>query len=324
MAKQALIMTVTKVLIDWNVDIDYTTMEPETYRPAEHTIITVAFTNPPANWKKDVWFWCASHLEFEKVDEACGNLVGIPNYSDPWESLSGDELFADDFVNFVGWTVHSGVDTTTSPSIDTPAGIFRAKGANPCVDATMRPRGIVVMPDHTASNVLSINRDIATDFGFDGDGDWTIVAKVYVPHHRVVINNSISLGMGLSLPASNNLQRNSVELYPLEQDAGPVSGVHCHRVDNGSGADVTEWNDDPYPSYPNGLWIFMYHKSGEGTVDCFFNIDGGRTLDELGTLTKDPATFTHLFFLFGSIKQMVTHPMIELCYVRVYQSIKTR
>jgi hypothetical protein len=243
-------------------------------------------------------------------------------YPDPWEALDGSEVFSDNFQTFSGWTVHSNVDTTTSPTVDTSASVFRAKGANPVIDSTLRTRGIVVMPDHTASTNTKINQDISGVL--DGDGDWTLMGKVNIPHHRVVANNSIALGMGFSLPAVNNLQRNAVEMYAIEQDPGPVSGTHCQRIDDGVGANVTEWNITPYPSYPNGIWIFMYHQDSAGTVDCFFSIDGGRTLCEHGTLTKNPSTFTHFYFNFGSIKQMVTNPMIELAYCRAYQSIKTR
>lgn len=325
MAKQALIMTATKVLIDWNADIDYTTLEPDTYRPAEHTIITVSFTNPPAGWQNDVYVWNAFLADFVKKEDTDGCQNGYTNYGDPWEPLDG-ELYADDFVNFSGWDVYSGADMTTSPSVDTAAGLFRAKGANPCIDATLRPRGIVVQPDHTANGAIFIARDIATDFGFDGDGPWTIMARANIPNHRIVANNSVLMGMGLSLPGLDSMQRNGVEIYPMDTDDGPdLSGLQCHRLDNGVAGDITEWNIAPADfTLPNGIWFFMYHENAASVVNCFFSIDGGHTLCELGTVTKDPATFTHLYFTFLTVKQMVTHPMINLCYLRVYDSVKTR
>lgn len=79
-------MTATKVLIDWNVDIDYTTMEPDTYRPAEHTIITSAFINPPADWKEDVWIWNDDLGEFCKCGDADQNTPLNPY---PNEDLCG-------------------------------------------------------------------------------------------------------------------------------------------------------------------------------------------------------------------------------------------
>ena len=78
MAKQALILTDSKGLVDWNADIDYTTMEPDTYRPADHTIITAAFTSLPAGWEEDAWIWNDDRSEFDNVRDLCQNTPFNP------------------------------------------------------------------------------------------------------------------------------------------------------------------------------------------------------------------------------------------------------
>lgn len=66
MAKQALIHTDSKCLIGWAEDIDYTLLEPDTYRPAEHTIITDPFTLP-GNWAHSAWHWNDTTSEFDET-----------------------------------------------------------------------------------------------------------------------------------------------------------------------------------------------------------------------------------------------------------------
>lgn len=78
MAKQALVLTDSKALVDWNADIDYTLLEPDTYRPADHTIITAAFTNLPAGWEDDAWCWNDDRSEFDKISDCMQNTPFNP------------------------------------------------------------------------------------------------------------------------------------------------------------------------------------------------------------------------------------------------------
>lgn len=78
MAKQALILTDSKALVDWNADIDYSTMSPDTYRAGDHTIITAAFTNLPAGWENDCWVWNDDRSEFDKVNDLMQNTPANP------------------------------------------------------------------------------------------------------------------------------------------------------------------------------------------------------------------------------------------------------
>jgi hypothetical protein len=257
--------------------------------------------------------------------QADGDGAGAGNYPDVWEELAGDEVFSDDFTSFTGWTTYSGFDTTTTPTIDTAASVYRAKGANPCVDHTLRTNGIVVMPEHTASTFITITRDISGVL--DGDGDWTMVAKMLFPINKDQANNSVGGGMLFSLPASNDVRYNSVDMYALEQDVGGVNGIQCQRTDNGTPTNITEANQTiADPTYPHDTWIFMYHKNAVDNVDCFYSIDGGRTIAELGSLTKDTSTFTNLNFVFFGARPagQVVYSQMELSYVRVYQSLKSR
>ena len=75
MAKQALILTDGKTLIDWSEDHDYSQDGPEIYRPADHTIITDAFTSLPSDWKDYTWVWNADITEFDKTQDYCNCMV---------------------------------------------------------------------------------------------------------------------------------------------------------------------------------------------------------------------------------------------------------
>lgn len=250
-----------------------------------------------------------------------GGVGSSTNYPDPWEALAGDEVFSDDFETFSGWTTYNGFNTTTTPSIDTAASVFRAKGANPCVDSSLRTRGIVVMPENNTSTSISITKDVSGVL--TASGNWLMMAKFFISHHRLIANNSVSAAIGFSLPASNSLRYNAVELFAMEQDAS-VSGIQCQRSDNNSIGNITEMNTAVTPAIPNGIWAFLYHQSGSSDVNAFFSIDGGRTLCELGIVTKNPSTFTTFYVHLAASKQMVTHQQIEVAYVRVYQSLKQR
>ncbi len=245
-------------------------------------------------------------------------------FGDPWESLAGDEVFSENWPTFpgAGWSVHNNFDQTTSPTVDSNVSVFRAISANPAVSAAIRPGGIIVMPENLTSGRITIIRDISSALSSPG-GDWCIMARAHIPQYRVVDNNSIELRMGFSLPASNNVHYNAAELIMIEQDPA-ITGIQCQRYDNDVVGNITEFNQSVIPSFPNGIWVFMYHQNGSSDIICFFSIDGGRTLCEVGTITKNPSTFTHLFFTFNTIKQMVTNPQIELSYIRVYDSLKQR
>ncbi len=242
-------------------------------------------------------------------------------YPDPWEIPTGDEVFSDDFENFSGYTVYNNNDTTSTPSVDGTASPFRAKGANPVIDSTTRDRGLIIMPENNTSNGITIARDISSVL--NPAQDWTIVAKMAVPNHRLIANNSVIAGVGLTLPATS-LWNNSVMILSVETDTTDI-GMQSQRVDNNVFGEITQFNLNPNaPTYPNGVLLILYHENGAGTVHGFFSIDGGRSLSELGTMTKDPATFTHLFFWFSAIKQLVTYQQIGLDFVRIYQSIEQR
>jgi len=75
MAKQALILTNGKTLIDWSLDHDYSQDGPEIYRPADHTIITDDFTALPGDWKEYSWIWNSTTLEFDKSQDYCNCMV---------------------------------------------------------------------------------------------------------------------------------------------------------------------------------------------------------------------------------------------------------
>jgi hypothetical protein len=251
-----------------------------------------------------------------------GNGNGGSLYPDPWEALAGDEIFSDNFDSFSGWTVYNDFDQTSTPTIDTAASVFRAIGNNPVIDSSTRDNGLIVMPENNTSNLISISRDISSLLPSPG-GPWLMMAKISIPNHRVIINNSISAAIGFSLPASNNLQYNSVEIYALEQDPG-LSGIQCQRWDNAVVGNISEFNMSPNPAFPCTVWLFMYHENASSDVVCFWSIDGGRTLNELGTVTKDPSTFTHFYFACSSIAQMTTYPQIGIEYCRIYDSLKQR
>lgn len=59
-------MTCNNVLIDWSEDHDYSQDGPNIYRPADHTIITTAFTSLPAGWENFCWIWNSGLTEFVK------------------------------------------------------------------------------------------------------------------------------------------------------------------------------------------------------------------------------------------------------------------
>jgi hypothetical protein len=69
MAKQALIMTNDHTLVDWSEDHDYSQDPSSIYRPADHTIITTAFTSLPGDWKTYCWKWNDDIAEFVKANE---------------------------------------------------------------------------------------------------------------------------------------------------------------------------------------------------------------------------------------------------------------
>lgn len=80
MAKQALILTDGKTLVDWSEDHDYSQDGTNIYRPADHTIITAAFTSLPSDWKEYTWIWNDDKEEFDNVDvvECCTAFNPIP------------------------------------------------------------------------------------------------------------------------------------------------------------------------------------------------------------------------------------------------------
>lgn len=75
MAKQALILTNGKTLIDWSLDHDYSQDGPEIYRPADHTIITDDFTPLPSDWAQFAWVWNSTTLEFDKTQDYCSCIL---------------------------------------------------------------------------------------------------------------------------------------------------------------------------------------------------------------------------------------------------------
>lgn len=257
-----------------------------------------------------------TYLDGKRVD-----IIQGSNYPDPWEELAGDEVFFDDFRTLSGWTAHTGFDTTTSPTLDTSADVFRAKSANPCVDSATRERGLIIMPAHTAGSGLSLSRDISSVL--TASGAWTIMSKWTIPIHQVLADGSINTWFGLSLPASNLLVYNAVAMQGIEQDVAE-NAIQSIRYDNGVVGDITEWSTNGGPNFPSDLWLFLYHQNGAGTVNAFVSAGTGRVLREVGTITKDPATFTHLFLAASNTKQMVTEAQFGLDYVRVYQSLKQR
>lgn len=74
MGKQALILTANNTLIDWSEDYDYSQDGPDIYRPADHTIITVAFTSLPTNWTDFCWIWNTGITEFVKSKDVECNV----------------------------------------------------------------------------------------------------------------------------------------------------------------------------------------------------------------------------------------------------------
>ena len=242
-----------------------------------------------------------------------------PLYPDPWEDLDGTEVFWDNFTSFSGWTVHSSSDMTTAPTVDTTASVMRAKTTNPCIDATTRTNGLIIMPEHTASTCLLFRRDISSVL--TATGNWTMVSKAHLPIHALVANNSNQCCMGFSLPASNVATYNSAYVLAVETDAAEYA-FQADRNDNGV-AVVGEWITGT-TIHPTTVWMFLFHVSGESTITAMVSMDGGRSLCEVGTISKSPSGYTNLFFWFTGARQMVTYNQFGLDYVRVYQSIKQR
>ncbi len=242
------------------------------------------------------------------------------DYGDPWETRDGTEAFSDDFTEFSGWSVYTNFDTTSSPSYDTTASVFRAKGANPCIDATAREHGLIVMPENNTSGRITIARDISGVL--DGDQDWTIMARWSVPTQRDFIDNTTNALMGYSLPGNNLANYNSTWVWAIEQGTN-VNQIGTQKNDNGVGTTIA-WASDDKPNFHNGIWTFMYHKNAVDEVYGFFSLDGGRTLSEIGTMSKDTSSFTTLFFSLLGVNQMEAYSQIEICYTRVYQSLKQR
>jgi hypothetical protein len=240
-------------------------------------------------------------------------------YPDPWEALDGTEIFWDNFSSFAGWTSYSGVDTTTTPTIDTTASIMRAKGDNPCIDATTRTNGLIIMPEHTASGSLSIAR--AINSVLTPTGNWTIVSRVHLPVQAVIVNNSAAMSMGLSLPASNSLVYNSASVDALEIDSAENAFQYTYYT---NGAVTTSEYVTLATVHPASVWLFLFHVSGESTITAAVSYDSGRSLCEIGTISKSPTGFTTLYFTIIGVKQMVTYHQFGIDYVRVYQSITQR
>jgi len=252
---------------------------------------------------------------------ANGNGNGGSAYPDPWEFLDGTEVFADDFKAFSGWTVYSGYDTTTTPGVDTNASVFRVKGANPCIDSTIRSQGLIVMPEHTANPRISIAQDISGSL--DGDGDWCLVTKMDLPRPRVIANNSLVAGFGYSLPASNIVNYNATEIFAVETDASTL-GLVSQQITNNSPGNLVAYDMVNYPSYPNTIWLFQYHKSGESVVTSFYSVDSGRTLCEMHNVPKNSSTFTTIYYSLYAVRQMTAYHQLGISYVRAYQSLKLR
>ncbi len=63
-------MTNDHTLVDWSEDHDYSQDGPDIYRPADHTIITTAFTSLPSDWKNYCWLWNDDIDEFVKSKDA--------------------------------------------------------------------------------------------------------------------------------------------------------------------------------------------------------------------------------------------------------------
>lgn len=108
MAKQALIMTNDHTLVDWSEDHDYSQDPPSIYRPADHTIITTAFTSLPGNWKDYSWIWNDDIEEFVKSKEVkdpcknqcCNGDIDLETVDDS-STVFGDAMHLDTDGNWI-------------------------------------------------------------------------------------------------------------------------------------------------------------------------------------------------------------------------------
>lgn len=164
MAKQALIMTNDHTLVDWSEDHDYSQDGPNIYRPADHTIITVAFTSLPGNWKSCCWIWNDDLEEFVKSKDIECN-VGFNPY--PCMDHCGNGIIDTETVdvntNGFGNAMH----------LDSDGNWIDAKGDN---DTTM-PCTAVALESGTGQKKLLKK-------GYIRDDSWsfTVGAWIYVSY----------------------------------------------------------------------------------------------------------------------------------------------
>jgi hypothetical protein len=164
MAKQALILTIGRTLVDWSEDHDYSQDPSSIYRPADHTIITTAFTSLPGNWKNFTWIWNSGRSEFDNTDDIESNTSFNPH--PPTDHCGCGEIdieTVDVNTNGFGNAMH----------LDTDGNWIDAKGD---MAATM-PCMAVALESGTGQKKL-----LKKGFIRDDSWNWTVGAWVYVSY----------------------------------------------------------------------------------------------------------------------------------------------
>lgn len=244
--------------------------------------------------------------------------------SGPYDTPDGSEVFNDDFEgDYTGWSVCSGLDPATSPSLDSSVGLLRAKAANPVLDIATDPSNLLVQPSHTAADQLSIYQDISGVLTFGND--WTIVAKMSLPQSYLLADNGITGAVGVSNPAVNDIRDEAVMIFAQEVDSSVLDWEWAHYTAGGQTS--TEWAKTASRNVISPTYLLMMvHDDTRGDVICYGSFNNGTTWLELGARSKDPASFDTLFLYLGWIKHGsgIGEGIFRVHYLRAYDSVKYR
>lgn len=247
----------------------------------------------------------------------------------PWDAPDDTEVFNDNLSGSYNgsWNVYSGTDTSTTPSIDSTVGTFRAKAANPVIDVTTDSNALLIQPAHTASVTLSMAIDLDAQ-GLDFTDDWTIVSKISLPDAENMGDNNLTAAIGASLPGgANSLLHNSIILYAAETDEPAAVEVDYQydRYDDGT-PNSTEWGDRNILVTPGTYLLKLIHVNADNDTYCQLSKTNGYSWTNLGAFGKNPDAFTTGFIHLGWTKDAsdIAEAFFRVHYFRAYQSVKER
>ena len=245
----------------------------------------------------------------------------------PCDAPAGDELWAyEGGDSHASLSKYSGIDNSSSPSIDSTVSLLRTKAANPVIDITTDSNATLIMPSHTADIGLSLAIDLDNE-GLDFDADWTIEAKISVPLSYHMADNGVHACLGASLPevgGANELNRNAAQLFAVEVDTTEVDRQWGREDD--SAPTFTEWLLEREDLSTTFILKLVHDISVVEEVIPWISTDNGNGWTELSSTGKDPAAFTHSYIWTGWTKHASGYGegIFRLHYWRAYQSVKFR